>query len=91
MSKTALIPIADGSEEIEAVTIIDVLRRADIDRSPVASVSDDWRIRRSPAPTASRWLPIAAIDDCQYETVFDLVAIPGGLPGAEHLAASATT
>ena len=37
MSKTALIPIANGSEEIEVVTMIDVLRRADIEVT-VASV-----------------------------------------------------
>lgn len=28
MSKTVLVPIADGSEELEAVAIIDILRRA---------------------------------------------------------------
>lgn len=31
MSKRVLIPIADGSEDLEAVTLIDVLRRADLD------------------------------------------------------------
>ena len=31
MPKTVLIPIADGTEEIEAVTLIDVLRRAGAD------------------------------------------------------------
>ena len=28
MQKTVLVPVADGSEEMEAVTIVDVLRRA---------------------------------------------------------------
>ncbi|MGW8172842.1 MAG: DJ-1/PfpI family protein, partial [Stutzerimonas stutzeri] len=31
MSKRVLIPIADGSEDLEAVTLIDVLRRAEFD------------------------------------------------------------
>jgi Putative intracellular protease/amidase len=31
MSKRVLIPIADGSEDLEAVTLIDVLRRAEFE------------------------------------------------------------
>lgn len=86
MSKTALIPLANGSEEIEAVTIIDVLRRADIDVT-VASINDsgDLHIRGSHG--------IQIVADCSIDicakTNFDLIAIPGGLPGAEHLAANA--
>ena len=85
MSKTVLIPIANGSEEIEVVTMIDVLRRADI-KVTVASVSGaaDCQI------TGSHGINIVAdcaIEDCA-KTDFDLIAVPGGLPGAEHLAAS---
>lgn len=80
MSKTALVPIADGTEEIEAVCIIDVLRRAGVDVT-VASVESGLEI------TASRGVRIVAdksISDCVRET-FDLIALPGGMPGAEHL------
>jgi 4-methyl-5(b-hydroxyethyl)-thiazole monophosphate biosynthesis len=79
MSKSVLVPIADGTEEIEAVTIIDVLRRSGA-RVTVASV-DNLQV------TASRGVKLVAdctIDEC-LEHTFDLVALPGGMPGAEHL------
>ncbi len=74
-----LVPIADGTEEIEAVCIIDVLRRAGADVT-VASVGDRQI-------TASRGVNIVAdcrIEDCR-KVDFDLIALPGGMPGAEHL------
>jgi 4-methyl-5(b-hydroxyethyl)-thiazole monophosphate biosynthesis len=79
MDKKVLVPIADGSEEIEAVCIIDVLRRAGA-RVTVASV-------HQLQVEASRGVKIVAdklIDDCT-ETEYDLIALPGGIPGAEHL------
>lgn len=84
MSKTALVAVADGTEELEAVTMIDVLRRAKAEVA-VASVSQ-LNI------TASRSVKLVAdclIDDCKDKT-FDLIALPGGLPGAEHLRDSKT-
>jgi 4-methyl-5(b-hydroxyethyl)-thiazole monophosphate biosynthesis len=80
MSKKALVPIADGSEEIEAVCIIDTLRRAEVDVT-VASVTGQRQI------TASRQTGIVAdalIEACA-DTTYDLIALPGGMPGAEHL------
>ena len=74
-----LVPIADGTEEIEAVCIIDVLRRAGIEVT-VASVGE-LQI------TASRGVKLVAdclIDECRGKA-FDLVALPGGIPGAENL------
>ena len=79
MAKTALVPIADGTEEMEAVTVIDVLRRGGV-QVTVASVG-------ALQVTASRAVKITAdklISDCTKET-YDLIALPGGLPGAEHL------
>jgi protein deglycase len=84
MSKSALVPIADGSEEIEAVCIIDTLRRAEIEVT-VASVSG------RPVITAARGTMIQAdaqIADCVGED-YDLIVLPGGMPGAEHLRDSA--
>lgn len=82
MAKQVLVPLADGSEEIEAVTIIDVLRRADA-LVTVAAV-DQLQI------TASRGVVMVA--DCLIETcvgrLYDMVALPGGMPGAANLRAS---
>ena len=79
MTKNVLIVIADGIEEIEAVCIIDILRRAG-SIVTVASV-DDLQV------TASRGTRLVAdksIKDCTNIT-YDLIALPGGMPGAEHL------
>lgn len=84
MEKTVLVPIADGTEELEAVAIINVLRRAGA-MVTVASVTGNCRI------TASRGVVIIAdtlIESCA-DHAFDLIVLPGGLPGAEHLRDSA--
>ncbi len=77
----ALIPLAAGCEELEAVTLIDLLRRAGIE-VVVAGLA--------PGPvTASRGTVL--VPDTTIEAVadqaFDLIVLPGGLPGADHLAA----
>lgn len=82
MAKTALVAIAEGSEEIEAVTIIDVLRRAGVEVT-VASVG-------ASQITGAHGIVITAdcsIDSC-VDSTWDLIALPGGIPGAEHLAES---
>ncbi len=79
MTTSVLVPVADGSEEIEAVTIIDVLRRAGAEVT-VASV-DGLQI------TASRGVRLVAdclIGECRGQA-YNLVVLPGGMPGAEHL------
>lgn len=83
MSKRVLVPVADGSEEIEAVCIIDVLRRAGAEVT-VASVGNLQIV-------ASRGVKIVAdclISECLGRD-WDLVVLPGGIPGAEHLRDSA--
>ena len=84
MKKTVLIPIADGTEELEAVAIIDVLRRAEAEVI-VASVAGSKQI------TASRGMVLVAdalLEDCLNQE-YDLIVLPGGIPGAEHLRDSA--
>lgn len=78
-----LVPIAAGCEELEAVTIIDLLRRADIS---VTTASLDSGTEVSPV-TASRGvvlIPDTTLDQALLSD-FDMLVLPGGLPGADHL------
>ena len=80
---TVLIPMADGSEEIETCAMVDTLRRADLDVT-LAAVGDHLTV------TCSRGVRLVA-DVALTEVAehpFDLVALPGGMPGARHLAES---
>lgn len=74
-----LIPLAMGCEELEAVTLVDLLRRADIE---VLTAGLD------PGPvTCSRGtvlIPDVDLDDVA-EDAFDMVVLPGGQPGATNL------
>lgn len=81
MIRRVLVPIADGTEELEAVAIIDVLRRAGADVTVSSVKPGQLQV------TASRKVKLVAdrlIADCTGET-FDLIVLPGGIPGAEHL------
>ncbi|WP_417704955.1 DJ-1 family glyoxalase III [Pseudomonas sp.] len=81
MSKRALIAVADGVEDLECVTLIDVLRRADIEVL-VASIEERRMITcaRGTRLTADVMLVDVLAQD------FDLIVLPGGMPGAQHLA-----
>lgn len=77
-----LVPIANHVEDIETVTIIDVLRRAQINVT-AASIHDYKLIM------AARGTKIEAdclLSDC-IDRDWDLVVLPGGMPGAENLSA----
>lgn len=80
MSRTALVPIAHGSEDIEAVTLIDVLRRAGL-AVTVASVETTRDVVFAHGLRVTADVLHAEIADREY----DLIALPGGMPGAEHL------
>lgn len=79
--KKVLVPIADGSEEIETTCVTDTLTRFGA-AVTVASVMPNQLVC-----TMSRGIKIMAdmsIDDAAKEE-WDLIALPGGMPGAEHL------
>lgn len=74
-----LVPLVPGFEELEAVTITDLLVRAGI---KVTTAGFDQH-----AVTASRGtniVPVTTIDAIR-DTVFDMVVLPGGQPGADNL------
>jgi len=77
--KRVLVPLAEGFEELEAVTIIDMLRRAGID-VVVASLGDS-PVAGSHGIRIAADTPLAAL----AEQEFDMIAMPGGMPGADHL------
>ena len=74
-----LVPLAEGCEEIEAVTIIDLLRRAGID-VVVAGL-------KAGIVTASRGVQLVpdVTLDVALQHDYDMVVLPGGMPGAANL------
>lgn len=81
--KTAMVIIADGTEEMEAVIAIDVLRRAGVQVTVAGLVGKD------PVKCTRKVLitPDKALSEVK-EQKFDVVVLPGGQPGANSLAAS---
>jgi protein deglycase len=74
----ALVPLAEGFEEIEAVTIVDVLRRAEIEVTTAALGKNPVTGSHGIALVADRGLDGVSVSD------FDAVVLPGG-PGARRL------
>ncbi|MCR4556783.1 MAG: DJ-1/PfpI family protein [Saccharofermentans sp.] len=79
MAKVAVF-IADGSEEVEAITPVDLLRRAKVDVD-VVSVMPELEI------SASRNVKITAdklLDEISFDD-YDLLVLPGGVRGTNNL------
>ncbi len=74
-----LVPLAPGFEELEAITITDLLVRADIKVTTCGL--DDQPVTASRGTTI---IPNTSIDKI-IDTAFDLIVLPGGLPGADYL------
>lgn len=82
MSDRIVVPLADGFEEIEAVTIVDVLRRAEVEVVTVGLASPE--VARG--AHGMDIVPDAHIDDIDPDEV-TMIVLPGGLPGATTLTA----
>nr|MBP3724706.1 DJ-1/PfpI family protein [Campylobacter sp.] len=82
MKKVAVI-LADGFEEIEAMSILDILRRGGVEALAVGL--ENTQIKGAHG--------LEIISDVIFESVnfanIDMIVLPGGLPGSEHLAKSA--
>jgi 4-methyl-5(b-hydroxyethyl)-thiazole monophosphate biosynthesis len=76
---SVLMPLAEGFEELEAVSIIDVLRRAGI--KVVVAGLKDGPVKGSRETVV---VPDASLDAVMDQD-FDMVALPGGMPGVKHL------
>jgi len=77
--KSVAVMIADGSEEIEALTVVDILRRANV-KCDIVSVNG----RSIKSSHNIEILSDKVIDNSIKE--YDMIVLPGGLPGAYNLA-----
>ncbi len=80
MKRTAVL-FAEGLEEVEALTVVDLLRRAQI-ACDIVALADTDRV------TGSHGITVFA-DKCFSKTDFDIydgIILPGGMPGTRHLA-----
>ena len=77
--KKVLVPLAPGFEEIEAITVIDILRRAGLE--VVVAGTQPGPIEAS---RQTRHLADCTLDEVSAED-FDLLVLPGGQPGTNNL------
>jgi len=89
MEKTALVLLAEGFEEVEAVTPVDYLRRAGI-AVTMAAIGGNLAVKgaRGITVTAEVTLQDLASQGMARADLWDAVVVPGGIPGASNIAAS---
>ena len=80
MSKRILIPLAEGFEEIEAITIIDILRRATVEVI-TASLTDNLEVKGGHNITVKA----DTILDKVINEDFDAISLAGGMGGMNNL------
>ena len=74
-----LVPLAQECEELETITVVDLLRRAGI--GVVTAGLDDEPVRASRGTVL---VPDTTLNEALKQQ-YDMVVLPGGLPGADHL------
>lgn len=80
----ALLLLAEGAEEMEAVITADVLRRGGVEVT-IAGLGGMTPVKCSRSVVI---VPDKSLDDALKEPLYDVVILPGGLKGSESLAAS---
>lgn len=81
--KKVCVFLADGFEEIEGLTVVDILRRAGLE-AVTASVKDEISVTGSHNITVLADKTAAEVD---FDGI-DMLVLPGGMPGTKNLAAS---
>lgn len=79
MDKAVLVPIAQGTEEMEAIIIIDILRRAGMN----VKVAGENQIVTCARGT--KIIPDILIDQLEKDSVYSAIILPGGANGTENL------
>jgi 4-methyl-5(b-hydroxyethyl)-thiazole monophosphate biosynthesis len=79
--KKVLVLFAQGSEELEAITIVNILRRAGV--SVTLAGLDSGALRGS---RNVMLMPDSTLDDV-LDDDFDMIVLPGGQPGTDNLKA----
>lgn len=82
MSLKAMVLLAPGFEDLEAVTVVDLLRRAKFQVSIISLREDEVVGSRG-----TRLITDGNLALLEKQTVFDLIVMPGGQPGTDNLAA----
>ena len=81
--KRVVVPIAPGFEEIETITVVDILRRAGVQVS-LASVEKGAPPAMLEGRTGIKVMADLALSEVQASD-FDMIVLPGGLKGAQTL------
>ena len=81
MTTKILVCLAPGTEELEAITVIDILERAKFDVT-IASTAFDGALTMKAAQRVILTADVKLVDVADEE--FDCIVLPGGLKGSEN-------
>lgn len=76
--KKVCVLLAEGFEEVEALTVSDIMRRANV-KCDLVSTNKDKKV------TSSHGVTLEADEILDESMEYDLVVLPGGIPGATNL------